>query len=205
MTPDPEQLSDEPVRLARRRARDEPSAQDVRDDSWRREEVLDSRPGPVWRPSRWLVVTVVVMVLIATAGWYVDRQERTRETGALQGCRRQLHEASVFADTRLMAMADYLAPALAMTSGTRRAQLASNMSAAARSVLSDVERADRVCRSVSIRPWHFTLASQHRAATAYSGALVARVRSVARRGSSYYRDDTALRRLREAAGLPVNP
>jgi hypothetical protein len=203
VTPDHEELSDKPVRLARRRARDEPSEQDLRDGFCGREEVLDARPGLVWRPSRWLVVAAVVVVLVATTGWYVDRQDRTREMRALEGCRRQLHDAVVFADLRLMAMADYLAPALSMTSGTRRAQLTDDMGVAARSTLGDVEQADRRCRAVSIRPWHFALASQHRAETAYSGALAARMRSVADRGSSYYRGNTALQRLRDAADIHI--
>jgi len=203
VTPDHEQLSDEPVRLARRRARDQPSEQDLRDGLRGREEVLDARPAVAWRPSRWLVVAAVVVALVATTGWYVDRQERTREMRALEGCRRQLHDAVVFADLRLMSMADYLAPALSVTSGTRRARLTDDMGVAARSALGDVERADRGCRAVSIRPWHLALASQHRAQTAYSGALAARMRSVSDRGSSYYRDNTSLQRLRDAADIHI--
>jgi hypothetical protein len=203
VTPDHERLSDDPVRLSRRRARDERSEQDQSDGFRGREEVLDARPALEWRPSRRLVVAVVVVVMVATTGWYADRQERTREVRALEGCRRQLHDAVVFADLRLMAMADYLAPALSMTSGTRRARLMDDMEVAARSALGDVERADRGCRAVSIRPWHFALASQHRAETAYSGALAARMRGVADRGSSYYRDNTSLQRIRDQADIHI--
>jgi hypothetical protein len=203
MTPDHEQLSDEPVRLVRRPARDEPFEPDLGDSFGGREEVLDAGPAVVRRPSRWIVVAAVVVVLVATTGWYVDRQERAREMAALEGCRRQLHDAVVFADLRLMSMADYLAPALSVTSGTRRARLMDDMGVAARSALGDVERADRGCRAVSIRPWHFALTSQHQAETAYSGALAARLRGVADRGSSYYRDSTSLQRLRDGADIHI--
>ena len=202
MTPDPERLSDEPVPRARRSPA-EPSVQDGRDPFGEQEEVLDADPVSVWRPSRWLVMGVVGFVLVAITGWHVDRQDRTREMRALEGCRRQLQDAVVFADSRLTAMADYLAPALSATSGTRRAKLTNDMSAAARSVLSDVRQADRGCRAVTIRPWHFALASEHRSATAYSGALAVQLRIVANRGSAYYGDSTFLRRLREAADIHI--
>lgn len=203
MTPDPERLSDEPVPRARRSSA-EPFAQDGRDPFNEQEEVLDADPVSVWRPSRWLVMGVLGLVLVAITGWHVDRQDRNREIRALEGCRRQLQDAVVFADTRLTAMADYLAPALSATSGTQRAQLTNDMSVAARSVLSDVQQADRGCRAVTIRPWHFALASEQRSVTAYSGAVTLQLRTVANRGSSYYRDSTFLRRLREAADIHID-
>jgi hypothetical protein len=197
-----EQLSDEPVRLGRRRAREEPDEHDLRVGSSER-EMLDARPDPTWHPPRRLVVATLLVALVATAGWYLDRQDQAREARALEGCRRQLHNAVVFADLRLMAMADYLAPTLSATSGARHAQLADLMGRPARSVLRDVERADRVCREVSIRPWHFSLAARHHAATAYSGALAERVRGVAEQGRSYYRETTSLQRLRDAADIHI--
>jgi hypothetical protein len=203
VTPDREELSTQPVHLGRRRDRHELDEQDELDGYVVQHEVLDEQPRPLWRPPRWLVTAVVLVFLVATAGWYLDRQDRSREAQALEGCRRQLHNAVVFADLRLMAMANYLSPALSQVSAGRRGQLTEDMSVVARTVLSDVERADRACRAVSIRPWHFGLASQHRATTAYSGALAARVRGVADRGRTYYHDNTAIQRLRDAAGIGV--
>jgi hypothetical protein len=191
VTPDPELLGDEPVRLGRRRERDD------------EREMLAAEPGPLWRPPRWMVVSVVLLALVATAGWYVDRQDRAREARALDVCRHELHNAVVFANLRLLTMADYLDPALGATSGVQRAHLADLMSQPAQSVLADVQRVDRDCRGVSVRPWHLSLASQRRATTAYADALASRMRAVAAQGRSYYRHDTGLSRLRRAADIGV--
>ena len=132
VTPDPELLGDEPVRLGRRRRRNEPDERDVHDayaDSAER-EVLDAEPAPVWRPPRWLVVAVLLVAVVATAGWYVDRQDRAREARALDGCRRELQTAVAFSDVRLMAMADYLDPALSVTEGRSAVSIADLMAAA---------------------------------------------------------------------------
>jgi hypothetical protein len=193
VSPDPELLGDEPVRLGRRESRPEPD-----------DEVLEVEPLPAWRPPQWLVVALVLAAVVGTAGWYVDRQERVRETRALEACRSDLQSAVAFADLRLMAMADYLDPALSVTIGAQHGRLADDMALPARRVLRDVERADRVCQAVSVRPWHFALVARQRATTAYSAAFAARIRAVADRGRRYYRDGGALQRLREAAAIPVN-
>ncbi|MFZ2016942.1 MAG: hypothetical protein WAV00_24255 [Nocardioides sp.] len=193
MSPDPELLGDEPVRLGRREGRPEPN-----------DETLGVEPLPPWRPPRWLVVVVLLVAVVGTAGWYVDRQERAHETRALDACRRDLRSAVALSDLRLMAMADYLDPALSVTTGAQHGRLADDMALPARRVVRDVERADRVCRAVSVRPWHFALVARQRATTAYSAAFAARIRMVADRGRRYYRDDGDLQRLREAAAIPVD-
>ena len=205
MTPDPELLGDEPVPLGRRRRRDEP---DERDENgayagFVEREVLDTEPEPAWRPPGWLVVAVLLVAVVTAAGWYVDRQDRAREARALDGCRRELQTTVAFSDVRLMAMADYLDPALAVTKGEKRGHIADLMAQPARRMLRDVERADRACRAVSIRPWHFSLASRHHATTAYSSAFAAKMRTIADQGRTYYVDTSRLQRLREAAAIPV--
>jgi hypothetical protein len=187
VTPDPELLGDEPVRLGPVRERD----------------VLDAEPAPLWRPPRWVVAAVLLVAVVATAGWYVDRQERAREARALEGCRLELQDAVAFSDARLSAMADYLDPALGVTRGARHGELADLMAGPARRVLRGVERADRACRAVSIRPWHVALVSRHEATTAYSSALAASLRTIAGEGRAYYRDSSRLQQLREAAAIPV--
>ena len=116
MSPDPELLGDEPVRLGRRPGRTEPD-----------DEILEFEPLPAWRPPRWLVVAVLLVAVVGTAGWYVDRQERARETRALDACRGDLRTAVAISDLRLMAMADYLDPALSLTRGARHGHIADLM------------------------------------------------------------------------------
>jgi hypothetical protein len=77
------------------------------------------------------------------------------------------------------------------------------MSRPARRLLPDVVSADRLCRAVSVRPWHRSLRARRDAATAYSAALTAKLREVAADGRAYYDDDPSLRRLRRAADLGV--
>ncbi len=192
MSPDPELLGDEPVRLGRRPGRTEPD-----------DEILEVEPLPAWRPPRWLVVAVLLVAVVGTAGWYVDRQERARETRALDACRSDLRSAVAYSDLRLTAMADYLDPALSVTTGAQHGRLADEMAQPARRVLRDVERADRVCRAVSVRPWHFDLVSRQRVTTEYSSALAARMHTIAERGRAYYRGGRELQHLRRAAAIPV--
>lgn len=164
-------------------------------------EVLD--PGPLWRPPRWLVLATLVAVVAGAFGWTVDRHERAQESRALASCRSDLQDAVGYADLRLMAMADYLDPALSVTKGARHGHLADLMAQPARRVLPDVERADRACRAVSVRPWHFAVLSRQRATTAYSSAFAARMRTIADRGRRYYGDSSELQRLRRAAAIPL--
>jgi hypothetical protein len=187
VTPDPELLGDDPVRLGGLGTR----------------EVLDAEPAPAWLPPRWLVVAALLLLVVATVGWFVDRNDRAHEARALDGCRHRLRDAAALSDLRLDSMADYLDPALAVTKGEQRGHIADEMAQPARRTLRDVERADAACRAVAIRPWHVAVASRQRATTAYSSALVTRLRDVAARGRSYFLGDGGLRRLRETAAIPV--
>ena len=188
MNPDPELLGEGPVRLG---------------DGGGTREVLDAEPSPDWHPSPWLLVATLLVLVVATAGWLVDRHDRAGEARALDACRHELGSAVSLADLRLTAMAAYLRPAVGTLTGARRDRLADDMAMPARRVLGDVERADAACRAVSVRPWHVALASQQRATTAYSSAVVARLRAVAARGRTFYLGDGGLRRLRQAAAIPV--
>lgn len=191
MDPESELLDDTPVRLPRKD---------------RERELLDVDRGELWRPPRWAVLVVLGVTVGLLAGglaWYADGRARAHETAALAGCRDLLHDAVVSSDLEMMLVAGNIRPSLASTTGTKHAVVVSLMSVPARRLLPDVVRADRVCRSVSVRPWHFSLRSGRDAATAYSAALAAKLRQVAADGNAYYRDDRSLRRLRRAADLGV--
>lgn len=188
MTPDPEILGSEPVRGLRRQP-----------DPTVREVVVHD--GPLWHPPRWVWWALAVVVVVGTVGWYADHRVVAHERAALSVCEHRIHAATVNADLRLNSMADYIRPSLGSVSGARQHLLADLMARPARRVLPGVLAADRVCRGVSVRPWHVTLTAQRDALTAYSGALAARLQLVARSGRVYYHDDAALTRLRVGAGL----
>jgi len=74
------------------------------------------------------------------------------------------------------------------------------MSGPARRQLPVVRRANRICHSVEVRPWHFSLVSRRTTATAYANALVALLWAVASKGSTSFRHDPPFTELRAAAG-----
>jgi hypothetical protein len=184
--PESELLGDVPARLPR----DEP-------------ELLDAEPVRLWRPPRWVLVAVGLAVLLGTLGWHADGRARAHESAALAACRQQLHDAVISSDLELVAAAGTIQPSLSSVTGPQRAALVAQISVPARRLLPQVVAADRRCRSVSVRPWHVSLRHGNAATTAYSAALVAKLRAVAADGDAYYDTDRSLRRLRRAADLGV--
>ena len=183
-----ELLGDEPVRLPSDR---------------REAELLDAEPGDLWRPPHWLLVCVVLVVLAGILGGYADGRLRADESAALELCQRDLHDAVISADLQMVSAASGIGPILATTTGHRHRALLASMARPARLLLPEVVRADSRCRAVTIRPWHRSLAARRDAATAYSGALAARLREIAADGSAYYHEGDHLRRLRRAADIGV--
>lgn len=162
-------------------------------------EVLEA--APTYRPTRRAGLVLVVLALVCGVAWYADHRVRTRESAALVACERSLELASAHADTRLGAVADMLRPAMASTRGTQVPHLADIMASPARSVLPEAQRANRLCRNVALKPWHFSFVSRRDAATAYSGALVTLLQTVAAQGRAFFSDDATLQHLRAEAGL----
>jgi len=148
-------------------------------------------------------VLTVLAAAIGTIGWYADGRARAHETKALAECREELHAAVISADLEMLSAAANLRPTLSSAAVSERADVAGRMSVPARRLLPDVVGADRLCRSVSVPPWHRTLKRQHDAATAYAAALTAKLGAVAADGNEYYRDDPTLRQLRRAADIGV--
>jgi hypothetical protein len=185
-----EVLGTEPVR---RGARADPEPE----PEW----LVVREPREPWHPPRWLAGVLVVAVLVGGIAWYVDHRVRVREGAQVARCERLLADASSMADLRMGAMASYIRPALSSVRGGQQLHLADLMARPARRVLPDVQRADRVCRAVSVEPWHFSLASRRNASAAYSGALVTLLQAVAAQGRAYFHDDATLLGLRHAAGI----
>lgn len=183
-----ELLDDTPVRLSRGSERDE------------RESEPHPRRGLTRVRAGW-VVTVLALV----AGLVVlsaDARERSREADAVRACETQLRWASDQADYRMGLTTTYVR-SIPSTPGLQT-HLADLMAPRARLVLPAVQRADRACKAVSVRPWHFSLVARQHAATAYSGALVTLLQIVAAQGPRRHRgfhDNQTFLELRNAAGL----
>jgi hypothetical protein len=180
---EPELLGDEPVRLA--------APQPPPDD-----ETTDRR-ALRRRHAGWSVVALVLVVIVAAG--YADSRERSREATAVRACETQLRRASDHADYRLGLTTGYVRPIVG--AGSSAIHLADLMAPRARRVLPAAQLADRTCKAVSLRPWHFSLVDRQHAATAYSGALVTLLQTIAAQGNGPFHGDRTLQRLREAAGL----
>jgi hypothetical protein len=166
----------------------------VVDDS----ELLDLEPGR--RRSVWLSSLVVIALVAVGLGWYTDQRVLTHESAAVAGCEQRLRDASALSEGRLGLLTNYVEPARRTTHGAQDLHLADLMAERARQVLAGAQRADRACRTVSVRPWHFSLVGRRDAALAYSGALVTLLQIVAAQGPTHFRDDSILGRLRTEAG-----
>lgn len=177
---EPELLGDEPVRLP----------------PWQRPPDDEARPRPR-RRAGWSVVTLVLVAGGSAA--YADTRERGHESDAVRACETQLRRASDLADYRLGLTTGYVRP----VAGGRgpAVHLADLMAPRARRALPAVQLADRTCKAVSVRPWHFSLVDRQHAATAYSGALVTLLQTIAAQGHGPFHGDATLQRLRDAAGL----
>ena len=161
-------------------------------------EAADSRG----RPTRWMWSVVLLSALVvAAAAWAADAHQRAREASAVVACEQGLRQASWHSERRMGLLAHYVQPATRTTEGVQQLHLADLMARPAHRVLPDVQRADRICRAVSVEPWHFSLASRRNASTAYSGALVTLLQAVAAQGRAYFHDEATLMDLRHAAGI----
>ena len=141
------------------------------------------------------------LVAIGAIGVVVDGSMRAREGASVAACENQLRLATGYVERRLGLVNNYLEPTLTTTGRVQQLHLADLMSARAHWVLPRVQRADRFCRAVSVRPWHFSLASRQSVSTAYSAGLVTLVQLVAAQGHVPFTADATLQRLRHQVGI----
>jgi hypothetical protein len=182
--PESELLVDEPVRLPRLR-----------------EAAGDLRRGTASVPHRGLWWALAAALVVGGAGVIADGSLRAREGAQVARCENQLRLATGYAEGRLGLVSNYLEPTLTASGRVQQLHLADLMSERAGQVLPRVQHADRVCRSVTVRPWHFSLVERQGAATAYSAALVTLVQTVAAQGRLPFTDDATLQRLRDEVGI----
>jgi len=183
--PESELLGDESVRLPREKEHDPRGA--------------SSRPASGRRRRRGWWALLLLALVATSIVWYADASARSRESDAVRACETELRRASDQADYRMGLTTNYVRPVA--VDGTFSAHLADLMAPKARQALPAVERADRDCKQVSVRPWHFSLVTRQHAATAYSGALVTLLQIVAAQGRHAFHGNATLQRLRDAAGL----
>ncbi len=165
------------------------------------EVVEGGTPPGKFRPRlRWWAALLAVVVVAAGTAAYADQRTRAHEAGAVGACEHRLRLASALSERRMGLLANYVQPALRTTQGVQQLHLADLMAHRAGRVLPGVQRADRICRSVAVRPWHFSLVARRDAARAYSGALVTLLQTVAAQGRLAFHDDATLLRLRVGAG-----
>jgi hypothetical protein len=157
----------------------------------------DGTSGP---PRHWLVAIVLLALVVACGFGYADHRARTREAAAVAACESSLRVASQLSEGRMGLLVNYVQPARRTTTGVQQLHLADLMAERAGRVLPAVQRADRSCRAVMVRPWHFSLVARRDAARAYSGALVTFLETVAAQGRRPFHDDATLLRLRAGAG-----
>jgi hypothetical protein len=160
-----------------------------------------AQDGRSWRLRRWLPLTLMIALVVGSAVAYADHRARTREAAAVAACEHSLRAASAFSEVRMGLLVNYVQPAQRTTDGVQQLHLADLMAERAGRVLPAVQRADRVCRTVAVRPWHFSLVVRRDAARAYSGALVTLLQTVAAQGRLLFHDDATLLRLRVGAGV----
>jgi hypothetical protein len=163
-----------------------------------RDELELGEHAPRHRWLRWMLALVIVVVASAA---YADGRVRAHESVAMAVCEHQLREASARSDARMGLLATYVRPAPRTTLGVQQLHLADLMAVRAQRLLRGAQRADRICRHVSVRPWHFSLVARRDASTAYSGTLVTLLQTVAAQGRASFHDAATLTRLRTAAGI----
>ncbi|MGA8246103.1 MAG: hypothetical protein WB797_04300 [Nocardioides sp.] len=189
MTPDPEILGSEPVRLEPRR-RTGPDAGD--------EPRLPSRPMP-----RWQRVTLAVAAVGIATGWYVDHRVAHHESASLERCDAHLRSVSRVYDTRMDSMFEYIRPSLSLGTRANRRLVSRLMAQPARRVLPSATATRARCRQVRVLPWHSSNVAHRDTDLAYAAALVQRLETVAGHQVDFRAYDPHLARLRAAAGIPV--
>jgi hypothetical protein len=149
---------------------------------------------------RWASLTLLVALVAGTVVVYDDHRSEVHEAVAVAACEHSLRLASDLSERTMGLLVSYIQPAMRTVDGVQHLHLADLMAERATRVLPRAQRADRVCRAVTVRRWHFSLIARRDAARAYSGALVTLLQTIAAQGSRPFSDDAALVRLQSAAG-----
>jgi hypothetical protein len=149
---------------------------------------------------RWLSLPLLVAVVMGSAGGYDDHQTYVHEAATVAACEHSLRVASALSERKMGLLANYVQPARQMSTGVQQLHLADLMAERAARVLPGAQSADRLCRAVTVRPWHFSLVARRDDERAYSGALVTLLETVAAQGRRPFPGSATLVLLRARAG-----
>jgi hypothetical protein len=152
------------------------------------------RPRPWWG---WLAGAVAIVLLVA--GWILSERRGDREQAALTGCARSAVAAVDEVETRLAALANYIAPAVDSSSRRTYEDLYSMLSDDAVSHRPTVEEALDGCRSVAVWWVHRGQAARRTAYVTFLEAELARLDEIAEDGTTFQAGYDEIIRLRLAA------
>lgn len=151
------------------------------------------------RSRRALVAVLAVLCLAGLVAWRVDARVRDRDEQAVAACHDTALRADLRASGMVLAMVQYIEPALYGVPADRRDGLVAVVADAANRALPGVRRALLACRSTSVAWLHRDLTGRRAAYIDYLDARVRRLEAVAADGHTYYRNQPHLAELRARA------
>jgi hypothetical protein len=142
----------------------------------------------------------VVVVIVSSAGWYLDGRRRMQEFTALAQCVATAEDSWRDADARVTAMASYVAPSAA-SSRSRSVQRGLYRLVAREAARGEpfVQQALERCRAVPVLPFHPALRAARAAYVACLQAEVDRLAATRSDGSRAFSNSDRLSRLRDRA------
>jgi hypothetical protein len=147
---------------------------------------------------RVLVGALVVAVLLgASAVWMLGRSRAPGEAAALHRCVVRGEAAVQLAETKLGAMARYVAPVLGVVSADLDSRLYDLMQTRAADLDRPVAAALDRCRAVKLWPLSHERRTARAAFVAFLEVEVNRLRAISGDGQAYYEEYDQVRRLRQ--------
>ncbi len=155
-----------------------------------------------WARPRLLVPTTTALALVATLV-VLDQSRLDAEQSEVQACSTGAVDALALADSRLSAMATYVAPAQVPDpeedAADQTGLVGGLMGRAATEARPGVATAAATCGAVDVRPWHPGTASRRDNLVAYLDARVAQLDRITETGQGYDRPPAALEELAKRA------
>jgi LacI family transcriptional regulator len=153
--------------------------------TYERLDVVEGGTERTSRPGRTAVIGIV-LVLLASAGWWLERGDRQRQFDRLMACVSAGEAASAEATARVSIMSNYIRPALrAGQPAQLEAGLYRLVAQAAGTAVPELERAAAGCAGGAERAWQVSLKDARAAYRDRLDAQVAVLRATARDGAQF--------------------